>query len=154
MGAADGCISPFKDTCSVSLCALEVDGEEGLVVKVPKFLDCPRLAEADTGLEGGETNGAQRSVELFERGIVGYSAEMSMVGLKRMYFQDVVNQRQCVSKSRLYHLYKCTDGRHSRDDVSPPRVCICGGDNRPRKGQKISKGVEEMAPGAFIPVPV
>lgn len=154
MGAADGCVAPFENTCSVSLYALEVDGEERLVVKVPKFLDCPWLAETDTGLESGEANGAQRGMELFVRGIVGNSSEMSMVGLKRMYFHDVVNQRQYVSKPRLYHLYKCTDGRHSRDDVSPPRVCICGSDNRPRKGQEISKGVEEMAPGAFIPVPV
>ena len=75
------------------------------------------------------------------------------MSLKRMHFHDVVNHGQRVSKPRLYHLYKCADGRHSRDDMGPPRVCVCGGDNGPRKGQEIFKGVKEMAPGAFIPIP-
>ena len=72
---------------------------------------------------------------------------------KRMHFHDVVNHGQRVSKPRLYHLYECADGRHSRDDMGPPCVCVCGGNNGPRKGQEIFKGVKEMAPGAFIPIP-
>lgn len=121
-------------------------------MKIPKFLDRPRLTETDTSFESREANGTQRRMKFFVRGIVGNSSEMSLVGLKRMYFHDVVNEWQCVSKSRLDHLYECTDGRHSRYDMGPPRVRICCGDNRPRKRQEIFKSVEEMAPGAFIPV--
>jgi hypothetical protein len=69
-----------------------------------------------------------------------------------MHFHDVVNQGQRVSKSRLYHLYKRADGRHSRDDMGSPCVRVCGGNNGPRKGQEIPKGVKEMPPGAFIPI--
>lgn len=153
MAAANGCVAPFKNRCSVSLPTLEVDGKERLVVKVPKFLDRPRLTETDTGFESREADGAQSCMKLFVRGIVGNSSEMSLVGLKRVYFHDVVNQWQCVSKSRPNHLYECTNGRHSRDDMSPPRVCIRCGDNGPRKGQETFKGVKKMAPGPFIPVP-
>lgn len=115
-------------------------------MEVPKFLDRPRLTEADTSLESREADGAQSCMKLFVRGIIGYCSEMSLVGLKRMDFHDVVDQWQCVSKSRLDHLYECTNGRHSRDDMSPPCVCICCGDNGPRKGQEIFKGVKKMAP--------
>lgn len=153
MAAANGCVAPFKNRSSVSLPTLEVDGKERLVVEVPKFLNRPRLAETDTGFESREADGAQSCMEFFVRGIVGYSSEMSLMGLKRMHFHDVVNQGQCVSKSRLDHLYECTNGRHSRDDMGPPRVCICRGDNGPRKRQETFKGVKKMAPGPFIPVP-
>lgn len=134
MAAANSCVAPFKNRCSVSLPTLEVDGKERLVVKVPNFLDRPRLPKADTSFESREADGAQSRVKLFVRGIVGNSSEMSLVGLKRMYFHDVVYQWQRVSESRPNHLYECTDGRHSCDDMSPPRVCICCGDNGPRKG--------------------
>lgn len=131
MAAADGCIAPFENRRCVSLRALEIDGKEGLVVKVPKFLDRPRFTETDANFESREADSAQRRMEFFVRGVVGNSSEMSVVSLKRMYFYHVVNHWQCVPKSRLNHLYKCTDGRHSRDDMSPPRVCICSGDNGP-----------------------
>jgi hypothetical protein len=153
MAASNGSVAPFKNSCSVSLPTLEVDGKERLVVKVPKFLNRPRLTETDTGFERREADGAQSCMKFFVRGIVGDSSEMSLVGLKRMYFHDIVDQWQCVSKSRPNHLYECANGRHSRDDMSPSRVCICCGDNRPRKGQETFKGVKKMAPGPFIPVP-
>ena len=153
MAAANGCVTPFKNRCGVSLPTLKVDGEERLVVKVPKFLDRPRFTETDTSFESREADGAQSRMKFFVRGIVGNSSEVSLVGLKRMYFHNIVNQWQCVSKSRPNHLYECTNGRHSRDDMSPPRVCICCGDNGPRKRQETFKGVKKMAPGPFIPVP-
>ncbi|SRR5216684_4836340 len=153
MAAANGCVTPFKNRCCVSFQTFEIDGKERLVVKVPKFLDRPWLTETNTSFESREANGAQCRMKLFVRRVVGNSSEMSLVGLKWMYFHDVVNQWQCVSKSRLNHPYECTDRGHSRDDMSPPRVCICCGDNRPRKRQEIFKRVKKMAPGAFIPVP-
>jgi hypothetical protein len=152
MATANGCVAPFKNRCSVSLPTLKVDGKERLVVEVPKFLNRPRLAETDTGFESREADGAQSCVKFLVRGIVGNSSEMSLVGLKRVYFHDVVNQWQCVPKSRPDHLHECTNGRHSRDDMGPPRVCICCGDNRPRKRQEAFKAVKKMAPGPFIPV--
>lgn len=91
MAAANGCVAPFKNRCGISLPTLEVDGKERPIVKVPKFLDRPRLTESDTSLESREADGAQSCMKLFVRGIVGNSSEMSLMGLKRMYFHDVVN---------------------------------------------------------------
>ena len=152
MATADCCIAPFKNTGSVPLRALQVDGKKGLVMKVPKFLDCPRLTKTDACFESREVDGTQGCMKFFVRRIIGDSSEVSLVRFKRMHFHDVVNQGQRVSKPRLYHLYKCADGRHSRDDMGSACVRVCGGNNGPRKGQEISKGVKEMPPGTFIPI--
>jgi hypothetical protein len=53
VAAANGRITPFKDCGCVPLGALEIDGKEGLVVKVPNLLNCSWLAKANTGLESG-----------------------------------------------------------------------------------------------------
>jgi hypothetical protein len=134
MATADCCVTPFEDRSRVPLRALKINGKERLVMEVPKFLNCPRLTETDTCFQSGEVDGAQRGMKFLVGRVIGDSSEVSLLRFKRMYFHNVVDQGQRVSKPRLYHLYECTDGRHSCDNMSSSGVRICGGNHRPRKG--------------------